>query len=130
MLFFSCKKSADVFSVSIVNDREDTILVEKYFSSNGVKHEIAVMPKQSQFMFQKEGEWRGVEVESRLRYDSLIFIVDSLRIFISADSSSYFQPNPFQQASVWNQKMEIDADGNDQAVFFLSVPEDSVLQNN
>ncbi|MEA1874392.1 MAG: hypothetical protein U9N51_08200 [Bacteroidota bacterium] len=128
IFFFSCKKSADVFSVSIMNDREDTILVEKYFASNGARHEISISPKQSQFMFQKEGEWRGVDVESRLRYDSLIFVVDSLRIFVSADSSSFFQPNPFQQASVWNQKMEIDEDGNDQAVFSLSIPDDSVLQ--
>ncbi len=123
----SCKKSPDVFSVSIMNEREDTIIVEKYFASDGVPHEISVMPKQSQFMFQKEGEWRGVEVENRLRYDSLIFIVDSLRIFVSADSSSYFQPNPFQHASVWKQEMEIDEDGNDKAVYFLSIPEDSVL---
>lgn len=129
-LLVSCKKPADVFSVSIMNDREDTILIEKYFASNGVKHEIAVMPKQSQFMFQKEGEWRGVDVENRLRYDSLIFIVDSLRIFVSADSSSYYQPNPFQHISAWQQRMEIDEDGNDKAIFYLKIPKDSVLQNN
>ncbi|MDA3911158.1 MAG: hypothetical protein PF448_07365 [Bacteroidales bacterium] len=127
ILLVSCKKPADIFSVSIMNDREDTIFVEKYFATNGVSHEIAVMPKQSQFMFQKEGEWRGVEVENRLRYDSLIFIVDSLRIFISADSSSYFQPNPFQSVNAWQERDEIDEDGNDKAIFYLRIPEDSVL---
>ena len=124
---FSCDRSGDVFTVAVVNGREDTIVLEKHFASNGAMHEIPVYPGRTFYLFEKQGEWQGVEVESRLRYDSLIIVVDSLRIFISKDSSSYFEPNPFEMSAGWESRMESDEDDNPRHLYFLTIPGDSVL---
>ena len=124
---YGCERSSDLFIVSIHNDREDTIYIEKHFASNGAVHEIPVMPKQSQFMFQKEGDWEGVATENRLRYDSLIIVVDSLRIFMSRDSTSYFHPNPFLFDDGWETVLTSDEDDEPMHSYFLTIPEDSIL---